>query len=115
MKKQDLKANLIISGPIFPEPVQVMMTHDMGHLVKVIGKGLRTDKFYDPILDADQLDTHHRVSREVNPSTVTLFAFGSASKACVSVLPMNTILISRFRSLVLIRCPTSLRPFTTIS
>src|SRR6516162_1864988 len=57
MKKQDLKANLIISGPIFPEPVQVMMTHDMGNLVKVIGKGLRTEKFYDPILDADQLDT----------------------------------------------------------
>jgi len=27
-----------------------MMTHDMGHLVKVIGKGLRTEKFYDPIL-----------------------------------------------------------------
>ena len=57
MKKQELKANLIISGPIFPEPVQVMMTHDMGNLVKVIGKGLRTEKFYDPILDADQLDT----------------------------------------------------------
>ncbi len=55
MKKQDLKANLIISGPLFPEPVQVMMTHDMGHLVKVIGKGVRTDKFYDPILDSDQL------------------------------------------------------------
>jgi superfamily II DNA or RNA helicase len=55
MKKQDLKANLIISGPLFPEPVQVMLTHDMGHLVKVIGKGVRTDKFYDPILDADQL------------------------------------------------------------
>ena len=33
------------------------MTHDMGTLVKVIGKGLRTEKFYDPILDADQLDT----------------------------------------------------------
>jgi len=57
MKKHELKANLIISGPIFPEPVQVMMTHDMGNLVKVIGKGLRTDKFYDPILDANQLDT----------------------------------------------------------
>jgi superfamily II DNA or RNA helicase len=57
MKKQDLKANLIISGPLFPEPVQVMMTHDMGHLVKVIGKGVRTDKFYDPILDADQLSS----------------------------------------------------------
>src|ERR1039457_1954137 len=57
MKKQELKANLIISGPLFPEPVQVMMTHDMGHLVKVIGKGVRTDKFYDPILDADQLNS----------------------------------------------------------
>ena len=57
MKKQELKANLVISGPLFPEPVQVMMTHDMGNLVKVIGKGLRTDKFYDPILDSDQLDT----------------------------------------------------------
>jgi hypothetical protein len=34
-----------------------MMTHDMGDLVKVIGNGLRTEKFYDPILDADQLDT----------------------------------------------------------
>src|SRR6516164_9149084 len=43
--------------PIFPEPVQVMMTHDMGDLVKVIGKGLRSEKFYDPLLDADQLDT----------------------------------------------------------
>lgn len=33
------------------------MTQDMGHLVKLIGKGLRTDKFYDPILDSDQLDS----------------------------------------------------------
>ena len=57
MKKQDLKANLVISGPLFPEPVQVMMTYDMGNLVKVIGKGLRTDKFYDPILDTDQLNS----------------------------------------------------------
>jgi hypothetical protein len=56
MKKQDLKASLIISGPIFPEPIQVMMTQDMGDLVKVIGKGLRTGKFYDPILDSDQLE-----------------------------------------------------------
>jgi superfamily II DNA or RNA helicase len=66
MKKEELKANLIISGPIFPEPVQVMMTHDMGNLVKVIGKGLRTEKFYDPILDAGQLETI-RASPEREP------------------------------------------------
>jgi hypothetical protein len=57
MQKHELKANVIITGPIFPEPVQVMMAQDMGNLVKVIGKGLRTEKFYDPILDAHQLDT----------------------------------------------------------
>ncbi|MET4236339.1 superfamily II DNA or RNA helicase [Bradyrhizobium sp. LA6.10] len=57
MKKQDLKANVIISGPIFPESVQVVMAHDMGNLVKIIGKGLRTEKFYDSILDESQLDT----------------------------------------------------------
>ena len=47
MKKQDLKANVIISGPIFPESVQVVMAHDIGNLVKIIGKGLRTEKFYE--------------------------------------------------------------------
>jgi hypothetical protein len=34
------------------------MTHDMGNLVKVIGKGLRTEKFYDPVLDENQLNTY---------------------------------------------------------
>src|ERR1035437_9313708 len=66
MKKQDLKANLVISGPLFPEPVQVIMTHDMGVLVKVIGKGWRTDKFDDPILDTDQLN-NITASREKEP------------------------------------------------
>jgi len=36
----------MMSVPIFAEPVQVMMTHDMGNLVKLIGNGLRTEKFY---------------------------------------------------------------------
>jgi hypothetical protein len=57
MKRHQLKANLIISGPIFSEPVQVLMTQDMGDLVKVIGKGLRTDKVYEPVLDTQQLET----------------------------------------------------------
>lgn len=57
MKREELRANVIISGPIFPEPVQVTVAQDMGTLVKIIGKGLRTDKFYDPILTPEQLDT----------------------------------------------------------
>jgi hypothetical protein len=57
MKKNELKPNITISGPLFPEPIQVMMTYDMGNLVKLIGKGLRTEKLYDPVLDAEQLET----------------------------------------------------------
>jgi SNF2-related domain len=34
----------------------VVMVHDMGNLVKIMGKGLRTEKFYDSILDDMQLD-----------------------------------------------------------
>src|ERR1035437_5154013 len=55
MKKQDLKANLVISGPLFPEPVQVIMTHDMGVLVKVIGKGLRTGQVHQRVLPPSQV------------------------------------------------------------
>lgn len=57
MQKSELKPNITLAGPLFPEPVQVMMTVDLGDLVKVIGKGLRTEKLYDPILDAEQLAT----------------------------------------------------------
>jgi hypothetical protein len=66
MQKHELKANVIISGPIFPEPVQVMMTHDMGHLVKVIGKGLRTEKFHIPsdlVVDSWTSDGERRSPR----------------------------------------------------
>lgn len=75
MKRHDLKANLIIYGPLFPEPVQVMMTHDMGNLVKVIGKGLRTEKFYDPVLDENQLNT---ITASLNVSRSTEILFASA-------------------------------------
>jgi hypothetical protein len=37
----DIKPNLIVRGPIFPEPVQVLVVVPMGESVKVIGKGLR--------------------------------------------------------------------------
>jgi superfamily II DNA or RNA helicase len=40
---------------MFPEPVQVVQTQTMGSSVKLIGKGLRTSRFYDPVLTAEQL------------------------------------------------------------
>lgn len=57
MKKQELKANLTIFGPFFPEPVHVVMTTEMGSLIKVIGKGARTSKLYEMVLDETQLNS----------------------------------------------------------
>ncbi|CAN5882732.1 helicase-related protein [soil metagenome] len=50
-----LKPNTIVRGPIFPEPVQVLVVVPLGESVKVIGKGLTTGQVYEPILNADQL------------------------------------------------------------
>ena len=38
MKSEDLKPNKILRGPLFPEPVQVLIASPMGTAVKLIGK-----------------------------------------------------------------------------
>ena len=51
----ELKPNVIVRGPIFPEPVQVIVVVPMGESVKLVGKGLTTGRVHEPILSADQL------------------------------------------------------------
>lgn len=55
MKIYDLKPNIIVRGPIFPEPVQVIVSTPMGQSIKLVGKGLKTGQVYEPILSIDQL------------------------------------------------------------
>src|SRR5213083_3099487 len=55
MTIDQLKANKILHGPIFPEAVQVIVTIPMGDAVKLIAKGLNTSRVYEPILTPDQL------------------------------------------------------------
>ncbi|MBU3931325.1 MAG: helicase, partial [Proteobacteria bacterium] len=55
MKIDDLKPNIIVRGPIFPEPVQVIVAIPMGDAVKLVGKGLQTGQVHEPILNAEQL------------------------------------------------------------
>ncbi|NOT57949.1 MAG: hypothetical protein HOP18_25375, partial [Deltaproteobacteria bacterium] len=50
-----LKADVIVRGPIFPEPVQVIVVIPMGDSVKLIGKGLSSGQVYEPILSLAQL------------------------------------------------------------
>src|SRR3972149_5219274 len=55
MLAHELKPNVIVRGPLFPEPVQVLVVVPMGTSVKLVGKGLTTGKVHEPILNADQL------------------------------------------------------------
>lgn len=57
MKAEDLKPDKILRGPIFPEPVQVIVSTPMGGAIKLIGKGINTNKVYEPILTPEQLAT----------------------------------------------------------
>jgi len=50
-----LKPNVIVRGPVFPEPVQVIVTIPMGDAIKLVGKGLKTGKVHESILNAEQL------------------------------------------------------------
>ncbi|MEI8372620.1 MAG: hypothetical protein WCJ35_07275 [Planctomycetota bacterium] len=50
-----LKANIVVRGPFFPEPVQVIVALSMGGAAKLVGKGLNTGQVHEPILNAEQL------------------------------------------------------------
>ncbi|MCU1304909.1 MAG: helicase domain protein [Candidatus Sulfotelmatobacter sp.] len=55
MLLDQLKPNTIVRGPIFPEPVQVIVTIPMGTSVKLVGKGLNSNQVHELILGAEQL------------------------------------------------------------
>ena len=55
MQRDQLKPNVILRGPIFPEPVQVIVAVPMGNAVKVVAKGLRTGQVHEPVLNGEQL------------------------------------------------------------
>ncbi|MCT7960011.1 DUF3883 domain-containing protein [Laspinema sp. D1] len=55
MQPQQLKPNAIVTGSLFPEPVQVIVTIPLGNSLKLIGKGLQTHQVYERILTLEQL------------------------------------------------------------
>ncbi len=57
MKPENLKPNIILQGPIFPEPVQVILLVPMGESIKIVGKGLKPGRVREPILSVEQLAT----------------------------------------------------------
>ena len=55
MTVDQLKPNKVLRGPIFPEPVQIIVVIPMGDAVKLVGKGVNTSRVYEPILTLDKL------------------------------------------------------------
>ncbi len=55
MHVDELKPNITVYGPLFPEPVQVIVTLPLGSGVKLVGKGVRSNTVYEPILNGEQL------------------------------------------------------------
>jgi superfamily II DNA or RNA helicase len=57
MRFDQLKPNIIVRGPIFPEPVQIIVLVPMGSSIKLVGKGMVTGRVHDPVLDQNQVGT----------------------------------------------------------
>ena len=55
MHISELRTNVIVRGPVLPEPVQVIRVVPMGSSVKLVGRGLTTGMVHQPILSAAQL------------------------------------------------------------
>jgi hypothetical protein len=50
-----LVAGAIVTGPLLPEPIEVLATVPMGSALKVIARGLRTNQVHQPVLDTEQV------------------------------------------------------------
>ncbi|MDD2835213.1 MAG: hypothetical protein PHY05_03610 [Methanothrix sp.] len=66
MSTHEIKPNVILRGPVFPEPVQVIMVQPVNRSLKVSCKGLSSNKFYDNILSPDQIASLQIISDEVS-------------------------------------------------
>ena len=55
MQTDQLKPNVIVTGSMFSEPVQVLIVTPMGESIKLIGQGLKTNQVHQRILDAAQI------------------------------------------------------------
>lgn len=52
---KNLKPGSVVKGPLFQEEVKIVMVTPMGDVVKLIGKGLSSGAFYEPVLNNEQL------------------------------------------------------------
>ncbi len=56
MNIADLKPNIIIQGAYFPEPIFIAALSPVGNSIKIMGKGMKTNSFYEKTLDDSQVE-----------------------------------------------------------
>jgi len=77
MSEGNIKPGVIVSGPLIPEPIEVLAVLPMGSSLKVIGRGTKTGLTHDPIFNEEQL-ARLTVSAEQEPfdGDAALFRLG---------------------------------------
>jgi superfamily II DNA or RNA helicase len=55
MDIESIRVGTVVTGPLWPEPLEVLATVDLGASVKLVCKGLRTGLVRDPVLTQAQL------------------------------------------------------------
>jgi SNF2 family DNA or RNA helicase len=65
MEINQLKPNIVIRGAMFPEPVRIIVTMPVGDAIKLIGKGIKSGKVFEPILSPEQIK-----NLEASPETM---------------------------------------------
>jgi len=53
--RKNIKPGVIIRGPLFKEDIKIAGIYPIGDTIKIIGKGLKTGAFYEPLLNDDHL------------------------------------------------------------
>jgi len=56
MDVNQLNSGVIVSGPLFPEAVQIITANPVGNSMKLVGKGMQTLQVYELILSREQVD-----------------------------------------------------------
>jgi len=55
MTWDNLRVGAVVSGPLLPEPIEIVAFVPLGDSIKLVGKGLKTGLLHDPVLTCDQL------------------------------------------------------------
>ncbi|MGZ3627272.1 MAG: hypothetical protein ACXVDN_06320 [Ktedonobacteraceae bacterium] len=93
MKVDQLKPNAIVRGPLFHEPIQIIIPVSKGISVKLFSKSLTTGHTYNSVLTPEQIAT-----LEVSPNIVPFDR--NARKFCLGVEALRFALTYEYDSCV---------------